>query len=187
MSQVSATPPMHPGPLGPARPASWPGVIGIICIIVASISILGGIWGLVVPLFMRGIFAAAAQTPGGAAAVAMQSIGQVNSAIMLVLAFVLLAGGIALNGRRRVGARLLLTWSILRVILAVAISIPMAQAMSAQAAAVAAQSRGAPAGMVSGFMFVGVAVGLVWSCSLPTFLLIWLSLASSRRHIGEWS
>jgi hypothetical protein len=184
----SATPPTSPGPLGPGRPASWPAVIGIICIVLGGLSILGGLWGLLFPILFRGLLESAAKAPGGAAAAQFPYwVNQLSSGGMLFLSFILLAGGIALNSRRRVGPRLLLTWSILKIIFAIAMGI-VSGIVVVHVAAMTTSQTGArpPPGLISGFVIFSMIFGLLWSAALPAFLLIWLNLASSRRLINEW-
>jgi len=109
------TPTTYPAP---AEPTSWPKVLGIICIVFGGLGILGGVWGVIFPLFNEWLVS---RMPPDRQA-AMEAAANANpypvgtSLVMLAIAALLLAGGIGLVRRRGRAIGLLRVWAVVRIL-----------------------------------------------------------------------
>ncbi|MCC6679574.1 MAG: hypothetical protein IT445_01615 [Phycisphaeraceae bacterium] len=161
----------------------WPNVIGIVCIIFATGGIGTGLWGLLAPFIMKGIML-------GDQRAVMQRHPHLNlllAALALLLGALLLIGGIALLQRCRWSARVLMGWSMLKIVLGVInlfvqlmIQQEMWQAINTPGSGTI---HGPAVSVQSSMIIVSVALGLVWVCALPAFLLIWFIRPRIRRDM----
>jgi hypothetical protein len=206
-------PPIEPdsgAPLGPA-PTTWPRVVGIIVVVIASLGIMQ--YGLCAPIgllaasLMGSAFESIAESQPNtglegtvAQMEALQDYTLVNLAsngAALVLSIMLLIGGIGLLRRRPWARRGLLAWAVLRMIHALpAVYIGyMMHRVQFDAMKDAAASGTAGAGqppmvildLASAFGVVGVVIGLVFAWALPVFMLIWLSRWRIRDEMATWT
>ncbi|MCH8211846.1 MAG: hypothetical protein IIB99_10820, partial [Planctomycetes bacterium] len=99
------TPPTDAGAI-PPKPSSWPMVIGVIATILGSLAVLGGCFGLVSSLFLDQFMSLVPQGEAGEMASALDGLKPaliISGALTMVLAIVLLIGGIGLLRRRSWG------------------------------------------------------------------------------------
>jgi hypothetical protein len=176
----SAAPPTSPGVVTALKPAStWPMVVGIIAVVLGGFGILGGIWGIVAPLIMGRMFAAASQD----VQMIDPAIGLPLAVLGLALACMLAAGGIGLLRRRRWAVPVLLWWSWLKVVFSTAsllITIPVTLK------AVDAAGANSPMPMMP-IIMASLVLGLLWAWALPVFIIIWFRRGVIRGEVAGWS
>ncbi len=187
-------PPIVAGPLGrpPSRPV-WPTPIGIISIVFGASGVLASVYGVAAPW----LFSRMSWTPSTPAASiefdpfsAMRkwaiSMTVVNGLGVLVAA-ILLAGGIGLLQRKTWSATLLFWWAIVRIPLAIALTVVTIGMQQEQMSEMSQQPGAAiPAAFVSGFVWFGSILSIAWYCAYPTFLLIWLTRPAVRAEVKKW-
>ena len=183
------TPPTHPGAItAPARPSNWPVVIGIIAIVVGAGGILGGLWGAAAPVPM-GWFSWA-MVPGQAESLHAWLPWTVSSSLAsAAVAILLLLGGIKLVKRHPAAPGLLRVWAILKLPMAVFVTIVGIMVQKEQFEVVQGSTTTMPMG--SAFFdlmaVLGVAVSVVWYGALPVFMLIWFARKKSKAEVADWS
>ena len=186
----------------PTMPSTWPMVIGVVMIVLASMGMLaygcGAVINTVWPLTMSKLAQSqAGQDPAITAQLDLSRrfmAWNVSNAIVSAgLSFTLLMAGVAVVRRRPWCARLSVVWAIARVLWAIpasyvgyCIAIESFQAMEKASA-----DAGRP--MPNGFGVimhslgaVGVAISLVVACALPAFVLIWFSRSKIKNEIAQW-
>lgn len=187
----SVAPPTEPGLVEmPRGPSVWPRVVGIIAIVLGAGGILGGLYGALSPLMLD---AMASMMPQGQEMVAAaKELGGWTVAISLasvVLAGVLLAGGIGLVKRRRWSVSIIRIWALVRLLLVMANAVLTYQMTKGQFEMMSQQQPGGPpmpAGIGQGFAAIGVAVGVVWGWAFPVFVLIWLARGKIKAETSAW-
>ncbi len=183
-------PPAYPGP---AERASWPGVVGVICIVFGGLGILGGVWGIIAPLFNEWL--ASLMPPEQQAT--MEAAAKVNpypvatSLFMLAIAALLLAGGIGLVRRRGGAIGLLRAWAAIKIVWVIVgtfVGLHMTHALmeEMQNQMGSGPAPGMEAIMTASLVF-GVVVGILWGCALPVFVLIWFSRRKIRNEVASWA
>ena len=189
---IPGAPPTQPVTYAPpAQRSSWPTVLGIIAIVLGALGILGGLWGLISPMVMKAAWANA-PAPNQAMLDAIEPWrGWVVlcALVTIVLAIALLVSGIGLVRRRTWARPLCQTWAVFKILYVLASSGLGYQMARASYDTASQQSPNLPAlgpTFAQSMAAVGVCVGIVWSCALPVFLLIWLSRARIKAEIAEW-
>lgn len=185
------TPPRQPGEIGGTEDrARWAKIIGIISIVLGAGGCFGAAWGFVVPKFMGAM--AERVPPNQAAAFAnVQAWGNwivVNSALSLLIALLLVVAGASLVKRRRTGIRLARVWAVSKMLLAIVgafVGLAMQQDQFQQMSQQNSPLPGAP--FLDVMVFVGVVIGLLWSCTFPVFVLIWFSRGKVKAEYCQWS
>ncbi len=190
--RLAFAPPTVPGPLGrPPRQVAWPAPIGIIAIVFGAVGALMSVYGAVMPWMMSSW---SFYTPGTAktfdpfAAMRHWALWlSVVNGIGVLVAAMLLAGGIGLLMRRAWGATLLVAWAIVRIPFAVALTFLTVVMQQEQMEGMASQT-GTPFGtaFVSGFAWFGAIISLAWYGALPTFMLIWFTRTQIRKNVEAW-
>ncbi len=191
------TPPTDAGAI-PPKPSSWPTVIGIIAIIFGSLATLQGCMGLGWPL-VAGLFTSA--MPEDQAE--MMSITEplmplmiISGGLTMVIAIVLLIGGIGLTKRSPGSPKVCRIWAGSKMLLVVYASIVGYLVQQAQMEAMQRmleEDPNTPAAM-PGFLGTFMAVfgpltlvlGIVWGWALPIFMLIWFSRTKIKAEIAQW-
>jgi hypothetical protein len=183
-----AVPPIYAGPLaGPPRRTVWPTVIGIIAIVWASVGLLGGACGLLMPSAVGQI----AASSGDKAMLDLQKQGPwmtVSSLASVGLAGLLLAAGIGVVSRRPWARKSFLVWAVIDIIWVGAGSLFTYKAMQTQFATMV-QDPNVPASVAAmgkGFAGVGAGLGACVGLLLPIFALIWFSRAVVKAEIAQW-
>lgn len=195
-------PPQHPGEL-PAQQSAWPSVIGIIMIVLGSLGVAmyacGGVFTVLMPALMGAAASSGAQSDPILAA--QTDVTQrylvwnlVNSIVLLALGIMLLTAGIGLLRRRAWSVGLGRGWAIGRI----AWTIPatyMGYRVAIETFAAmekASQESGQPMPpffgvMMQGGSIVGSAVGAIFVCALPVFVLIWFARGRVRSEVATWA
>lgn len=185
-------PPVRPtGPPIPARRSDWPGVLGVIAIVLASLGILGACWGIAASLLLDAAFPGSFLFGVGApvTTAAWQVWLALSQAATGIVAGLLLAAGIGLVRRRRWGVRASCCWAILKMIVVVlwtAVSYGAQQAQFRQTALSNPGMPVPPTGLVTIAMLVGVGFTILWGWALPVFMLIWFSRGRIKNEVAEW-
>lgn len=181
------------GYLPPPPPqTSWPKTLGILMIVFGALGIPSNTMGL----FARRLMEFAMKQAGHADVMQselMQRWMQLTTAfsgIFMVLAVLLLTSGIGLLNRRVWAVKASTAWAGLKIILEVA---SMLGNWTMQKKLVEAVNAGAiDAEAVKGFVsgqssLVAMLPGLLLSCALPVFVLIWLSLPNTKEETAAWA
>ena len=187
-------PPTDAGAI-PPKPSSWPMVIGVIATILGSLAVLGGCFGLVSSLFLDQFMSLVPQSEAAEMTSALDGLKPaliISGALTMVLAIVLLIGGIGLLRRRAWGRSTCLTWAGLKMVLVVGNSVLSYIVQQAQFQAMAEDPN--MAGNMPGFLpalmqamgAVGLVIGLIWGWALPIFMLIWFSRRKIKAEIAQW-
>ncbi|MEE9128565.1 MAG: hypothetical protein V3T84_00995 [Phycisphaerales bacterium] len=188
------TPPTDAGAI-PPKPSSWPMVIGVIAIVFGSLATLGGCFGLGSSLFIDQFMSLMPQGEDSELTSAMQGLKPVmiiSASLTMVLAIVLLIGGIGVLRCRAWGRSTCLTWAGLKMVLVVCNSVLSYVLQQAQFQAMAEDPN--MAGSMPGFLpalmqamgAVGLVVGLLWGWALPVFMLIWFSRRKIKAEVAQW-
>lgn len=188
-------PPIVAGPLGrpPSRPV-WPTPIGIISIVFGASGVLASVYGVAAPWLFSSMSSLTRSMPSTTVQFdpfsAMRnwaiSMTVVNGLGVLVAAM-LLAGGIGLLQRKPWSATLLFWWAIVRIPLAIALTVVTIGMQQEQMSAMSQQPGAAiPAAFMSGFVWFGSILSIAWYSAYPTFLLIWLTRPIVHAEVKKW-
>lgn len=189
---VPLTPPMTRGPQL-AKPSQWPGVIGIISIVMGSLAALRGCIGAVVAPIISVV---AGQLPEEGAAVLepmKELMGWMifNGIATTLVAVMLIVGGSGLIKRRPWGRRVCMIWSVLKMILVMVSSVLSFFIFRENMEAVLQQQ--GTAGLPPFFAIMmktsgafGMLFGIVWGWALPVFMLVWFSRQKIRTEVSGW-
>jgi hypothetical protein len=176
----------------------WPGVVGYIAVIFGIAGVLQSGCGMAASIFSRQMYELGAR-------IAPQSVAQfeiqqavndshqwMNAALSLLsmlVAVMLLVGGVQLLRRCSSCATLLRAWAGAKLILALLLAgAGWIQFASSLEAMQAAQSQGLPSpAVMRGFGLIGMAITLLWHWALPIFMLIWFSRGSIRASVERWN
>ena len=189
---TTMSPPIEPGALGTGTPApTWPKPIGIIAIILGSLGVLGGFWGMVAPKVMATMAANMPPEMAGQFDVMNDFAGWTiaSSLAGLVVAVALLVAGIGVLKQRRWGVTAIQAWAAVKMLLVVATSI-LGYQIFQQTAVTMSQTQGMqamPPGVMSTMGALSIGVGLLWGWALPVFLLIWFARRKIKQEVAAWS
>ena len=194
------TPPVHGGDI-PSRPKTWPTVIGVIMIIVASLGLLqnvcGGIVGVLMPALIQSMPAEAADDPSFKAQI---EIGKrflpfqlANAVVLLALGVLLLMAGIATVKRKRVAVKYSRSWAVARILwaftAAVATYFIMIETIKTMEQAAADAGQPMPSGIMTFMQMlgpIGAVINLIFWCALPVFVLIWFARQKIKEDVATW-
>ncbi len=190
-------PPTVPGPLGkpPSRPV-WPTPIGIISIVFGAGGVLSGLYGAGAPWLVSSMSSWAKYTPTTTTTAQFDPFAAMRnwaisltivSGLGVLVAAMLLAGGIGLLQRKSWSATLLFWWAIVRIPLAIALTVVTIGMQQEQMTAMSQQSGAAlPAAFASGFVWFGSILSIAWYCAYPTFIIIWMTRSAVRADVRKW-
>ena len=194
------TPPVHGGDI-PTGPKTWPTVIGVIMIIVASLGLLqnvcGGIVGVLMPALIQSMPAEAADDPSFKAQI---EIGKrflpfqiANAVVLLALGVLLLMAGIATVKRKRVAVKYSRVWAVARILwafpAAVATYFIMVETIKTMEQAAADAGQPMPSGIMTFMQMLGplgAVINLIFWCALPVFVLIWFARGAIKDETAKW-
>lgn len=192
MSPQPVMPPMQPGGMQmPEQRSAWPTVIGIIAIVLGSLGILGGCWGLATPWFLGVIkdIVPPGQATGMEFVEEWRAWTVINSLVGTGVAILLLFAGIGLRRCRRWAVPTCVTWAVVKMLFVVVNSVLMYMIQRPGLEAMAQQNPGM-SGMGSGFLvligIISVVFGILWGWAFPVFLLVWLSRAKIKAETAAW-
>lgn len=211
MAPAESIPPQQPGEIGGSeQAANWPTTIGVISIVLGSGAFLIGIWGFFTPRFMemmadqfpqnQGVTVSAGQ--GGTTTrivttwptiatspSAMQDWSNwifIRSALTVVIALILLVAGINLVKRRARAIKLCRIWSVLKMVFAVVGSLVGVAMQQEQFRQMSQQNFPGGGNFYAAIGIFVVAIGILWGCAYPVFLLIWFSRAKVKIEYTRW-
>lgn len=189
------TPPILPGQLSrPPFQSKWPTVIGILAIIFGVLGILGYVGGVLVMVVARPFLLAMEEADGEEMPhlgpfsdewIAM-TIGQ--SIVGALLALVLLVGGIFLLKRRKLGIRILVGWSIAKLVFVLFEAIIQVWTTREQMASMSGQQGAPPMGPAFENMIVVMSVlaTVGFGAALPVACLIVFNMKKPKAEIAKW-
>jgi len=176
-------------------------VVGIIAIVFGSLGVLGGAFGCIGVFFLgsfsqllRSVPTNGAQGAPDTAAIgrsleAMQIPGLLISTAGLVIAILLLWGGILLARRRAEARKVLLAWAVLKALFSVAkLFFDIASTQSLLSSEAMSSADGS--GMEQFVTVVAIAsnmLTMVWALALPVFMFVWFRRGTIREEMGTWS
>lgn len=199
-----AAPPTAPGMLSvPNRPAAWPSVVGVICIVFGGLGVLGGLWGAASNIMMLLGTMPVQPMGGGPTNIdllptfrTMAPMVITGEALKVVLSVALILVGVAMHKRNPIARPAAVWWSIAKIVLSIAVAAVtawvqyeiMTEVMNAmsQDPNVPAQMKGVMTGVMAGAIGMAVLFGIAWGGALPIFLLIWFSRAKVRAEVQRW-
>ncbi|MFQ5491092.1 MAG: hypothetical protein ACE5GE_10250 [Phycisphaerae bacterium] len=166
-------------------------MLGMIGIILGALGMLGGLWGMLSPLIVS--FMSSRMPPGAEHAFdATERIKTwivAGSILGLLVAGLLLAGGVGLLRRRLWGVSCYRFWAVLKILL-VAINLGVAIAMHATTVEIlqssSPQGSVIPPGLASFMTVIIPALTLIWGWALPVFMLIWLARTKIKAETATW-
>lgn len=184
-------PPLSSRVISGARPPAWPLVVGIIATVLGGLGILGGMLGLLTPLF-TGIlrdFSLPGQETSFELIERWMPWSMASAAINLCLATALLTAGILLIRRRRAGATAARVWAVVKIPWEAVYAFVQYLMVQDQVELMNGEYPGVRE-MMSGFVKTAQVAGLVISAVVfmvfPVFILTWLSRDKIRDHVERW-
>lgn len=189
---VPVAPPTQPGVyLVPARAPAWPKVIGVIAIVLGAGGALGGLCGALMP-WLQGALQSLLP-PETAAGLMPFEKWRVPLAILqvatMLVAVLLLIGGIGLVSRKPWSKAVLLWWAGMRIPLVVGAVFMGILSQRGQMEYLQHQAAGPiPVNSIIRIsQGIGLCVGLVWGWALPVFLIVWFFRRKVRDEVAQWS
>lgn len=168
------------------RSLVWPTVVGVIAIVFGIFGVLGGVWGTV---WQALLLADALPPPWNNSQIQNnESYNQLTLAmqpVAILVALMLLIGGILLTRRSRAGVRWLVAWSIVKLVYGTAAIVVGLLMQPQMLDAMTASSHGPapPRGIMSAFMIMGMVIASLWIAALPVFLLIWFTRVGVKADV----
>ncbi len=188
-SAQPVAPPTQPGTIAaPRRPANWHAAIGTIAVVFGCLGILGGFLGAISP-FTMALFSGF-MLPGQEKGLQQLMAWNVAYGIGgLIVAILLLVGGIRLRARRRQAVVLIRTWAVVKIFLSVGGCVIGYQSARFQVEAIQNDPNSPlmDAGVVTTFGMLGMVVGFLWACALPVFMLVWFSRKKIKSETEGWA
>ncbi len=183
----SMTPPVDLGEL-PDVPSRWPMVFGVIGIIFASLGLLGGCCGIMMPLIWPAYVDWLANfMPNEKMVEAMRQMRPpiawtlLSSVLGLAMAILLLTGSIKLIRRKASGVSMCKLWAWINIPWTL-IAIPLSMMIQPQMPPDLQQGG---FGMQAGAAF-GACFGAVWGLTFPIVMLIWFARRAIKDDVRGW-
>lgn len=201
---LADAPPTIPGELSiPERPAAWPMVVGVVCIVFGALGALGGVWGVASQLMvLMGTIPVqtygTGPTPDLTATIKQMAAPQIAAeAVKLLLGVLLILIGAAVTKRKPIARPAAIWWSLAKVIAAVvstAIGVWAQYIIMDQVQQAMLADPNAPQQLrtVLPMVMFGTAgmialMQLIWQWALPIFLLIWFTRPKVRTEVARWA
>lgn len=178
-SPLDAPPRDYQPGLLPDEPPKWPGIVGVISIVWASLGLLCGICGLASPLIMQAAFAQAASSQMGPMPDVMKpGLPQMaHGVVSLLWTVLLLVAGIMLTLRKPAARPLHLLYAVGSIILTIVGTVVgvMAQRAIHEWAANNPDNEWAKqiAQQPAAAAYIGIGFAVVLGLAWPVFCLIW--------------
>jgi hypothetical protein len=199
---TAQTPPTQPVRVVGTQRKAWPTVIGVLCIILGVCGVLAyGCLGSVQSI-MSGVVAASFEEmaqadpdmQGQAAQLRVSRdymwVSLASNLIAGGLGVLLVIAGIGLAGRNPWGARLCVTWSILKIIYAVGAVLLAFWIGRETMRAMQESAEPAPVSLILMLVgrlgMIGAVLQLLWLWLGPVLLLVWFGRPSVRREVADW-
>ncbi|NNE90549.1 MAG: hypothetical protein HKN23_02785 [Verrucomicrobiales bacterium] len=176
--------------------AKWPINLGIVIVIFGIFGILAGGGRIMMGMLYAQNIEAVEMETGGAQfedfMAESQRVSFIQGTGSIILAVLLLIGGVLLAKTSRISSIYLQTWSYLKIIAGGGLSYltfqltrkMMSQAMVETAGDAPVNS--APDSMITLVTSVQYVIGLAWIAALPIFLLIWFNRDKIRSQTEAW-
>ncbi len=183
-----------------ATSTRWPKNLGVVAVIAGAASALGGLCGALSPLFMGAVEgfvakgASAAASKGGPDPMITFEVTRefraviISSSVLAILiAGLLLWGGITLIKRNRACRQLILYWAALKIVHSLAGGF-VGFAMQARINSRTPGAVDGPGGDVFATLQpIMQVLGIMWACALAVFMLVWFSRAKIKSEVATWS
>lgn len=188
-------PPIVPGMLAkPPHVPVWPTPIGIIAIVFGAGGVLASLYSAAVPWLFSSMSAWTPRTPGTTmefdpfASVRNWAVSTtVVHGLGVLVAAMLLAGGIGLLRRRPWSVPLSLWWAVIRIPMALAVTAVTVGQQQEQMAMMSRQAGGMfIAAFTGGFVWLAAIMSIAWYCAFPVFMIIWLLRPGVRADVRTW-
>lgn len=184
------TPPSEVGEV-PRKPPVWPSAIGTISIVFGALGLVCyGCLSLqtIATPFMVGMMPEDQRPPTPQGIQLFVQIFQMCASTGLSVW--LLIAGIGLSRRRPWGRSHTVGWSVAKILLAfisTILGVVFAGSTVDQINSQLSQGGTAPFTVSTAWMFIFIAIGLVWALLWPVFLLIWFSRGSVKDEVAAWA
>ncbi len=171
----------------------WPVPIGIVIAVFGGGAVLASAWMIVGWLIMSRVLPAMAEVNAASVPIEKFAVSQyVLGAIGMVIAVLAIVAGIGLARRRPWSPRVVVVWSLLKVLYGIVAS-GVASAMQADTMSSGIAAAGGAGGTPFNDTFL-LAMAIVtfimyalWYSALPIFVLIWMRRPSVRRETARWT
>lgn len=175
------------------KPTQWPKVIGVIATVFGALGAVGGCFGGLMMMLMPAMHEALKEVvPAGqpTGLEGLQELGPqmvVLSGVAVVIAGLLLIGGIGLMRRRAWAVPVCITWAVVKILFVVVNSYNGMIIQTRQLEMMEQDPNMPLTGDIAGILGVmSMIFGLLWGWALPIFLLIWLGRKTSRAEVARW-
>lgn len=173
-----------------AQQPSWHIPIGIICIILGGLGVLGGCFGVIGAPLMSAFeeeLASSGIAHEFGYAEEMTPLTMAMSVVALLVALMLLFVGIGIVQRRKSVVSSARAWAVIKMVLVVANVLVQYTLMGDQMDAMVADANALISGSTFRIIFIaGSVVGVAWGWALPIFLLVWFSRDKIRAQVADW-
>lgn len=193
-SPIKRHPPTSPGPVeGTDEGKIWPNLVGIAVIVLQGLGMLISlVYALSLLVDYDKLLGGFAPTDTFAATEKWKPQLFASYGAAALLAVLAIVGGSFMILRRRLGVRLLVAWSVLRLPYAVYASWINAIVQRDTASAMSGFTGGPPGApgmpnMVGVMFWMTFAMGMAVALALPLFLLIWFHVPRIRRQVSSWA
>ena len=189
---IAAPPTARPSAIEVREQRSWPTVIGVFGIVLSALGMLQGASSLIGALVMGGMAGVAAPKVAAGFDVAawqrsMRPAMLTDGGLRIVLGVLLLACGIGVLKRRAWAVPASMAWAVLRMIGGIVSSYLSAVAQSAIMSSMSGAAGGASAAaMAPTMMAMTMLTGILMSCAIPVFVIVWFCLPRVRAEVGRW-
>jgi hypothetical protein len=188
-SPIPTAPPTVPG-MRPVAPPTWPSVLGVIGIIYSIGGFLASAWQVVAAVFFE---LRESMLPPGAQASQAASISDsawvpisaTLSTLLCGVAIALFIGSFGLIKLRPWSRRLLLSWAVVRIGLALVDSV-ISYMLGVAILEASPYASPVPAFAINWTLMVGACFEWMLYSAFPVYLLIWLNLAGPKREMQRW-
>lgn len=187
---IKRHPPTSPGPVERTYEGRvWPNLVGIAVVVLQGLGLLVSLaYALSLLIDYEKLFGNFAPAQTFAATEQWKPHLFASYATAALLAVLAIVGGSFVLLRRRLGVRLLIVWSVLRLPYAVWASWVNALVQRDTASAMGGLTIGptAPPNMLGMMFWITLAMGITVALALPLFLLIWFHVPRIRRQVRVW-
>lgn len=192
--ESQSPPPIQGGNIH-APGSKWPTTLGIISIIFGVGGILQGGIAFFSAAMTKGsmqvfVDQGADQAEVDAFLIKLQASGYLNGSIAIILAVILLVGGIMLLKRNTASPPVLQAWSVLKILGGGFIIFKSMAIQKMQMEIMFSGNGGGEAEMISNFaqyaLWFALAFNFLWVIALPIFFLIWFNRDKVKTHMSEW-
>lgn len=185
-------PPTVPGTIR-ERAATWPTAIGIIAIVLASVSLLLNAFNTLMSMAMESFMPGPIVSGSGgemdwpAVIGDMMPLQVTISGLKALAAMLLIAAGIGVLRRRRWGRTAMVAWGWSAIAVGIVVTILTAAMQVRMMDAMTATGGSMPPGMSRVMAVASALIVSAFMFPAPIFVLVWFWMPSSRRETARWA